>query len=232
MCQSQREGSWATYNFASCVVLGAVARAHELVLSPVPWHHATQVCADSVESVIFDLLVLGNNEVGGIAPDTLDQLAGLCVILFQPSLKCDNISKCICSGHTCASTAFCWREEEGDVAKEAPPVWNRDGTESEQVQDGSPLHVRNEVDLRAHLHVRLGDHWNDGRALRIGLEELVQARMVAELRVAGVPGAKPCGAAGVKSSCWSCCEKKRRERCRWRQLFIFISLGLQSARLA
>mmetsp|Transcript_113177 Transcript_113177/g.200698 ORF Transcript_113177/g.200698 Transcript_113177/m.200698 type:complete len:274 (-) Transcript_113177:656-1477(-) len=153
MCQSQREGSWATYNFASCVVLGAVARAHELVLSPVPWHHATQVCADSVESVIFDLLVLRNNEVGGIAPDTLDQLAGLCVILFQPSLKCDNISKCICSGHTCASTAFCWREEEGDVAKEAPPVWNRDGTKSEQVQDGPSLHVSDKIYLRPHDYI-------------------------------------------------------------------------------
>lgn len=55
------------------IVLAAMARAHELVLGFVPWHNAAQMSANSIERIIFQLVVIGNNKVSGITLQSLDQ---------------------------------------------------------------------------------------------------------------------------------------------------------------
>ena len=48
------------------VVLGAVARALELVLSLVPGHDAAEVGAHGVEAVVLDGAVILDDDVGGV----------------------------------------------------------------------------------------------------------------------------------------------------------------------
>lgn len=50
-----------------------VARAHELVGGLVPGHDATQVSAHGVDTEGLHLVVVGDDEVGGITLETLDE---------------------------------------------------------------------------------------------------------------------------------------------------------------
>lgn len=53
----------ATNDTALVVVLGSVARAHELVLSSVEWHHTSQMCAHSVDTVSCKLAIALDHKV-------------------------------------------------------------------------------------------------------------------------------------------------------------------------
>jgi len=53
VAEGQAEGGGAAHHFALVVVLGPVARAHELVLRLVPRHHAAQVGAHRHQAVVL-----------------------------------------------------------------------------------------------------------------------------------------------------------------------------------
>jgi len=71
--EGQRERSWTADNLTLVVVLRAVARAHEFILSSVPGHNATQMGADGVDAVLLNGAVSGDNEVGGLTLETLGE---------------------------------------------------------------------------------------------------------------------------------------------------------------
>jgi len=65
--KSEGERSGATHHLALEVVLGAVARAHELVLGLIPGHDTSKVSAHSVDTIVLDSrVVILDNQVGGI----------------------------------------------------------------------------------------------------------------------------------------------------------------------
>ena len=61
--KSERKRSGSTNNGSIGGVLRSVAWAHELVVGSRPWDNASQVCADGVESIVFQSLVVLNDEV-------------------------------------------------------------------------------------------------------------------------------------------------------------------------
>ncbi len=67
----RRASDAATHARTGLVVLGAVARAHELVLGLVPGHDAAEVRADGVEAVLLDGLVLLHDQVRRVALEAL-----------------------------------------------------------------------------------------------------------------------------------------------------------------
>lgn len=78
------EWSWSTHHLTLVIVLGSVAWAHELVLCGVPWNDASQVGAHSVQSILFNLSLSGDYEVGGITLETLSQTAVSWLVGLQP----------------------------------------------------------------------------------------------------------------------------------------------------
>jgi len=50
-------------NFSLAIVLGSMTRANKLVLSRVPWHHTTKMCAHSIDSICCKSSVILYNEV-------------------------------------------------------------------------------------------------------------------------------------------------------------------------
>ena len=64
--EGEGEGRGAADHLTLVVVLGAVARALELVLSLVPGHDAAKVGAHGVEAVVLDGAVILNDDVGGV----------------------------------------------------------------------------------------------------------------------------------------------------------------------
>ena len=64
--EGEGEGRGAADHLTLVVVLGAVARALELVLSLVPGHDAAKVGAHGVEAVVLDGAVILDDDVGGV----------------------------------------------------------------------------------------------------------------------------------------------------------------------
>ena len=64
--EGEGQGRGAADHLTLVVVLGAVARALELVLSLVPGHDAAEVGAHGVEAVILDGAVILDDDVGGV----------------------------------------------------------------------------------------------------------------------------------------------------------------------
>lgn len=64
--EGEGEGRGAADHLTLVVVLGAVARALELVLSLVPGHDASEVGAHGVEAVVLDGAVILDDDVGGV----------------------------------------------------------------------------------------------------------------------------------------------------------------------
>jgi hypothetical protein len=52
------QGSRTTNNTALVAVLGTMAWTDELVLCLVPWHHTTQMCADSIHTIGCKLSII------------------------------------------------------------------------------------------------------------------------------------------------------------------------------
>ena len=85
---SQGQGQWgrATHHLAVLVVLGAMARAAELVGGLVPWNDATKVSAHGQESEVLDV-VRGGDQVEGLALQSLHQLTVVVLMALHPGLQ-------------------------------------------------------------------------------------------------------------------------------------------------
>jgi hypothetical protein len=55
------------------VVLASVARTHELVLGLVPRNDATQVSADGIQTIVLQLVLIIDDQIGSITLQTLHQ---------------------------------------------------------------------------------------------------------------------------------------------------------------
>ena len=64
--EGEGQGRGAADHLTLVVVLGAVARALELVLGFVPGHDAAEVGAHGVEAVVLDAAVILDDDVGGV----------------------------------------------------------------------------------------------------------------------------------------------------------------------
>jgi len=98
----ERERRRAADHLAGRVVLGAVARAHVLVLSAVPRHDAAKVGADGVDGVVLERAVLLGDQVVGIALEALDERA-------------------LGKGWALAQTADCTSSPSASLAVRPPP---------------------------------------------------------------------------------------------------------------
>merc|ERR1719478_1162014 len=78
------QGSGAADNLALEVVLGAVARAHELVLGLVPGDDAAKVGAHGVHTVVSEGAIVLDHEVGGITLQALGQGAIASLVGREP----------------------------------------------------------------------------------------------------------------------------------------------------
>lgn len=90
-----------------------VARAHELVGGLVPGNDATQVSADSVDAKVLHLALVGDDEVGGIALEALDELA-VAGVGLDPLSDDDIVAKGILSQEAAAVAAGLGGGEVGD----------------------------------------------------------------------------------------------------------------------
>ena len=95
MSQGQGKGRWTAHHFAGGVVLGAVAGAHEFVGTAVPGHHTAQVGADGVDAVAADGIAALDEQVGGIALETLHQTAVALLVGAQPASGRDAVAELV-----------------------------------------------------------------------------------------------------------------------------------------
>ena len=93
--QGQGEGGGAAHHLAGGVVLGAVAGAHEFVGTAVPGHHTAQVGADGVDAVAADGIAALDEQVGGIALETLHQTAVALLVGAQPASGRDAVAELV-----------------------------------------------------------------------------------------------------------------------------------------
>lgn len=103
--ERERQRRRAAHLLARRVVLGAVARAHELVLGLVPRHDAAQVRADGVEAVLLDLAALGHDQVGRVALEALRELAGSRLVRLEPGRGLDVVAGRVLGGLAAAAAA-------------------------------------------------------------------------------------------------------------------------------
>merc|ERR1711933_294509 len=84
----QRQGQWrrATHHLAVLVVLRAMARAAELVRSPVPRHDTAQVRAHGADAKVLDAILRGD-DVRGLALQALHELAVVVLMRLLPALE-------------------------------------------------------------------------------------------------------------------------------------------------
>lgn len=113
MLQSERKRGRSADDLACRVVLGAMAGAHELVLCLIPRHDATQMGANGVERVVLEVgLVVGDNEVGGIAAETLDELARAGKMGFDVLLLPNGVAERVLRDRASGAASFGFGHEE------------------------------------------------------------------------------------------------------------------------
>ena len=84
VCKSKGEWGWSTHHLTLVVILRSMAWAHELVFGWIPWHHTSQVGAHGIESILLDLTISGDNQVGGITLESLSQAAVSWLMGLEP----------------------------------------------------------------------------------------------------------------------------------------------------
>lgn len=90
--KSKREGSGPTDLLALSVILGAVARAHKLVLSSVPRDNAAEMSAHSVEAILLNGAFASDDKICCISLHSIkDELATIMIAYLQ-IISLENIS--------------------------------------------------------------------------------------------------------------------------------------------
>mmetsp|Transcript_17756 Transcript_17756/g.28675 ORF Transcript_17756/g.28675 Transcript_17756/m.28675 type:complete len:234 (+) Transcript_17756:218-919(+) len=130
--KSERKRSRSTDNGSIRSVLRSVARAHELVVGRRPWHNASQVSADGIQTVVFEGLVLLDNKVCGISLQTLGQRAVISRLFREVGLGEDIVTKGILGRGTTGATSSTRRDKERNVRDTDSA--NSKSTRSEQDQ--------------------------------------------------------------------------------------------------
>mmetsp|Transcript_27743 Transcript_27743/g.70741 ORF Transcript_27743/g.70741 Transcript_27743/m.70741 type:complete len:237 (-) Transcript_27743:9-719(-) len=141
----ERERRRAADHLAGRVVLGAVARAHVLVLSAVPRHDAAKVGADGVDGVVLERAVLLGDQVVGIALEALDERALREGVGLGPDGRLHVVTERIFGREAATATASARRNEEVDEATSHPQHGDASAAEEDKVHDGAALHVRDEA---------------------------------------------------------------------------------------
>mmetsp|Transcript_89274 Transcript_89274/g.277603 ORF Transcript_89274/g.277603 Transcript_89274/m.277603 type:complete len:263 (+) Transcript_89274:164-952(+) len=160
--QGQRRG--AADNLAVLVVLGAVARADELVRGPDPRHDAAQVRAHGVDAKVLDA-VLGGDEVGGFAPEPLHELTVVWLVGFDPIGDLDRVPVDVAGQRRATAATARLGDEVPEVAPEEDEHGHRRGGHRDEVHQHAALHVRHEARVLAGgLHGHRGMRPGSGRA--------------------------------------------------------------------
>mmetsp|Transcript_26621 Transcript_26621/g.83298 ORF Transcript_26621/g.83298 Transcript_26621/m.83298 type:complete len:330 (-) Transcript_26621:163-1152(-) len=146
--EGEGERGRAAHDLALLVVLGAVARAHELALGGVPGHDAAEVGAHGGEAVVLERLVVVHDEVGGVTLEALHELASARVVGAQPATLRHVVTEGVLGDRTGAAAAAAGRHEKGDVRHGHAEAGNAHGRREDGVHHVTAVHVRHEGILR------------------------------------------------------------------------------------
>mmetsp|Transcript_26622 Transcript_26622/g.83302 ORF Transcript_26622/g.83302 Transcript_26622/m.83302 type:complete len:348 (-) Transcript_26622:187-1230(-) len=142
--EGEGERGRAAHDLALLVVLGAVARAHELALGGVPGHDAAEVGAHGGEAVVLERLVVVHDEVGGVTLEALHELASARVVGAQPATLRHVVTEGVLGDRTGAAAAAAGRHEKGDVRHGHAEAGNAHGRREDGVHHVTAVHVRHE----------------------------------------------------------------------------------------
>ena len=140
MSKSETQRCRSSNNFTSLIILRAVAWAHILVSSSVPWNNATQMCAYSVDCVVSKFPIF-NNKVMSISFQTLNQLSSTFSLWFNPSALLNSITVSIQSCDTSGASPWSWRDEEVNEPASHPKDWHTSSAQKDKVHNRSSLHI-------------------------------------------------------------------------------------------
>jgi len=145
----------STDNVSIRGVLGSVTRAHELVVGGGPWDNTSQVSADSVKTVVFESLVVLDDEVCGISLKSLGERSISGRLFREVSLGKDIVTEGILCRDTSGTASGTWRDEEKDVRDSDGTDGEGTGSEKDQVHQESTFLI--DVKFLACRHVDGGD---------------------------------------------------------------------------
>ena len=145
---SQGQGQWgrATHHLAVLVVLGAMARAAELVGGLVPWNDATKVSAHGQESEVLDV-VRGGDQVEGLALQSLHQLTVVVLMALHPGLQGHGIAIDISRKLRTTATTCHRRHEVPEVAAQSHQDGDAGGGHQDEVHQLSAPEVERVANL-------------------------------------------------------------------------------------
>lgn len=131
--QGEGQGCRAARDGAVRGILGAVARALELVLSLVPRHDTSQMGAHGVECKVLEIgAVVVDNEVGGVALEPLDEVARARKVGLEVLGAVDVVAQGVLGDGAAAGAAARLRDKEvGERAQDA----QGDGADRARQQD-------------------------------------------------------------------------------------------------
>ncbi len=119
----------------------SVARAHELVVSGRPRDDTSQVCAHSIETIVFKGTVSLNNQISGITLEPLGKGVVARLLNCQVFLLKDFISKGILGWRSTTSTSSARRYKEQDVGNGKASDGHGGRADKDQVHEVSALLV-------------------------------------------------------------------------------------------
>lgn len=142
--EGKRKRGGATDDLASRIVLRAVTRAHVLVGGAIPRHDASEVRADGVYRVQLQASIFLDDEVVGVALQTLHQRAIRVGVLPCPHGRVHVVSLGILCGEAGAGPPGGGGHEKVDEATCHPRDRHADAAEKDSIHYGATLHVGDE----------------------------------------------------------------------------------------